>query len=96
LEKTGKLQDREAPKEFYPRQLSLGRADVPSYRDKKAPRGQQDRSKTTWKDTLYVIFQLSLCRNKDQPADTVMRSISLHFETPKDHPRTLTDMCERY
>jgi len=77
-------------------QLNLGRADAPSYRDKEAPRGQQDQSKTTWKDTVYVILEPSLRRNKGQPADTVMRSMSLHLETPKDHPRTLTDMCERY
>jgi len=34
-------------------ELSLGRADAPSYRDKEALRGQQDQSKTTWKDTVY-------------------------------------------
>jgi len=77
-------------------QLSLGRADAPSYRDKEAPRGQPDQSKTTWKDTVYVILELSLRRNKGQPADTVVRSTSLHLETPKDHPRTLTDMRERH
>jgi len=33
-------------------ELSLGRADAPSYRDKEAPRGPQDRSKTMWKDTV--------------------------------------------
>jgi len=76
--------------------LGLGRADAPSYRDRGAPRGQQNQSKTTWKDTVYVVLELSLRRNKGQPADTVMRSISLHLKTPKDHPRTLTDMCERY
>jgi len=64
-------------------QLSLGRADAPSCRDKEAPRGQQDRSKPTWEDTVYMILELSLRRNKGQPADTVMRSISLHPETPK-------------
>jgi len=31
--------------------LGLGRAEASSYRDKEAPRGQRDRSKTTWKDT---------------------------------------------
>jgi len=77
-------------------QLSLGRADAPGYRDKEAPRGQQDQSKTTWEDTVYVILELSLHRNKDQPADTVMRSRSLHLETPKDHRRMLTDMRERH
>jgi len=77
-------------------QLSLGRADAPSYRDKEAPRGPQDQSKTTWKDTVYVTLELSLHRNKGQPADTVMRSISLHLKTPKEHPRTPTDMRERY
>jgi len=77
-------------------QLGLGRADAPSYRDKEAPRGQQDQSKTTWKDTVYVILELSLRRNKGQPADTVMRSMSLHLKTPQDHPRKLTDMRERH
>jgi len=77
-------------------QLSLGRAEAPSYRDKEAPREQQNRSKTTWEDTVYVILELSLHRNKGQPEDTVMRSISLHLETPKDHLRSLTDMRERY
>jgi len=77
-------------------QLSLGRADAPSYRDKEAPRGQQDQSKTTWKDSVYIILELSLRRNKGQPVNTVMRSISLHLQTPKDHLRTLTDMCERH
>jgi len=76
--------------------LSLGRTEAPSYRDKEAPRGQQDQSKTTWKDTVYVILEWSLRRNKGQPADTVMRSINLQLKTPKDHPRTLTDMCERH
>jgi len=33
-------------------QLGLGRAGAPSYRDKEAPREQQDQSKTSWKDTL--------------------------------------------
>jgi len=65
-------------------------------RDKEAPRGQKDQSKTIWKDTVYVILELSLRRNKGQPASTVMRSISLHLKTPKDHPRMLTDMCERH
>jgi len=41
-------------------QLGLGRVDAPNYRDKEAPRGQQDQSKTTWKDTVYVILELSL------------------------------------
>jgi len=77
-------------------QLSLGRANAPSYRDKEAPRGQQDRSKPTWKDTVYVILELSLHRSKGQQANTVMRSISLHLETPKDYPRTLTGMRERH
>ena len=52
------------------RQLGLRRADAPNYRDKEAPRGQLDQSKTTWKDTVYVIFELSLCRHKGQPVDT--------------------------
>jgi len=78
------------------RQLGLGRADAPSHRDKEAPKGQQDRSKTPWKDTVYVILALSLRRNKGQPADTVMKSRSLHLKTPDDHSRTLTDMRERH
>jgi len=78
------------------RQLSLGRADAPSYRDKEAPRGQQDQSKTTWKDTVYVILEVSLRRNKGQPADTVMKSTSLHLKTPDDHLETLTDLHERH
>jgi len=77
-------------------QLGLGRPDAQSYRDKEAPRGQQDHSKTTWKYTVYMIIELSLRRNKGQPADSVIRSISLHLRTPKDHPRTLTDMRERH
>jgi len=76
-------------------QLSCGRADAPSYRDKEAPRGHRDQSKTTWKDMVYVILELSLRRNKGQPADTVMRSVSL-LRTPKDLLRTLTDMHERH
>jgi len=77
-------------------QPSLGRADAPSYRDKEAPRGQQDQSKTTWKDTMYVILAPSLRRNKGQPVDTVMKSISFHLKIPKDHSGTLTDMSERH
>ena len=76
--------------------LGLGRADAPSYRDRGAPRGQQDWSKATWKDTVYMILEPSLRSNKGQPVNTVMRSISLHLKTPKDHQRTLTDMCERH
>jgi len=76
-------------------QLSLGRADAPSYRDKEAPGGQQDQSNTTWKGTVYGILELSLRRNKGQPANTVM-SISLHLKTPKDHPRMLTDTREKH
>jgi len=78
------------------RQLSLGRADAPSYRDKEAPRGQQDQSKTTWKDMVYTILELRLHRNKGQPADTVMKSTSLHLKTPDDHSGMLTDMRERH
>jgi len=77
-------------------QLGLGRADAPSYRDKEAPRGQRDQSKRTWKDTVHLILELSLHRNKGPPVDTVMRSTSLHLKTPKDHSRTLTDMHERH
>jgi len=68
-------------------QVSLGRAEAPSYRDKEAPRGQQDQSKTTWKDMVYGNLELSLCRNKGHPVHTMMRSISLHLETPKDTNR---------
>jgi len=28
-----------------------------------------------------VILELSLCRNKGQPADTMMESMSLHLKT---------------
>jgi len=38
----------------------------------------------------------NLCRNKGQPADTVVRSTSLHLQTPNDHLEVLTDMRERY
>jgi len=62
---------------------------------KEAPRGQQDQSKTTWKDAVYMILELSLRRNKGQPADTVMRSTGLHLKTPNDHPEVPTDMRER-
>jgi len=50
-----------------------------------APRGQQDQRKTTWKDTVQVILELSLRRNKGQPTDTVMKSTSLRLKTPDDH-----------
>jgi len=43
------------------RQLGLGRADAPSYRDKEAPRRQQDQSKTTWKDTRSMRSQNWVC-----------------------------------
>jgi len=74
-------------------QLGLGRADAPNYRNKEAPRGQQDQNKSTWKDTVYVILELSLHRNTGQPVDTVMKSISFNLKTPKDHSGTLTDVC---
>jgi len=45
---------------------------------------------------VYTILELSLHKNKGQPADTVMRSISLHLMTPKDHLKTLKDMYERH
>jgi len=77
-------------------QLSLGSADAPSYRDKEAPGGQQDQSKTTCKDTVYVILELSLRRNKGQPVDTVMKGTRLHLKAPDNHSGTLTDMCERH
>ena len=77
-------------------QLGLGRAGAPSYRDKEAPREQQDQSKTTLKDTVYVILELSLHRNKGQPAHTVMKSTGLHLKTPDYHLEVPTDMHERY
>jgi len=46
------------------------------------------------KDMMYVILELSLCRNKCQSADTVMKRMGLHLGTSKDHPKMLTDMCE--
>jgi len=45
---------------------------------------------------VHMILELSLHRKKGQPADTGMRSVSLHLRTPKDHPRMLTDMHERH
>jgi len=75
------------------RQLGLGRAVTPSYRDKEAPRRQQDQSKTTWKD---MVLKLSLRGNKGQPADTVRKSASLDLKTPNDHLQILTDMLERH
>jgi len=77
-------------------QFGLGRVDAPSYRDEEAPRGQQHQSKITWKDTVYVVLELSLHRKKGQPADTVKRSTSLHLKTPKDHSGMLTDMRVRH
>jgi len=59
---------------------------------KKHQEGNQ--SKTTWKDTVYL--ELSLRGNKGQPADTVMKSTSLHLKTPGDHLEVLTVMHERY
>ena len=78
------------------RQLGLGRAVTPSYRDKEAPRRQQDQSKTTWKGTVYVILELNLRRIKGQPVDAVMNSMSLHLKTPDDHPEAPIDMHERH
>jgi len=43
---------------------------------------------------IYVISELSLRRNKDQPADTVMKSTNLHLKTPNDHSEASTDMHE--
>jgi len=57
---------------------------------------QQDQSKTTWKDMVYVILEPSLCRNKGQTAATVMRITSLHLKTPDHHSGTLTDMHKRH
>jgi len=48
------------------------------------------------KDTIYMILELNLHRNKGQPANTMMKRMGLHLRTPKDHPRMLTDMHERY
>jgi len=45
---------------------------------------------------IYVILELSLCRNKCQSVNSVMKRMGLHLETPKDHPKMLTDMRERY
>jgi len=60
-------------------------------RDEEVPRGQHDRNKTTWKDTVFVILELSLRRNRVQPVDTVMKSPSLHLKTLNRHvQRTLT------
>jgi len=77
-------------------QLSLGRADAPSYRNKGGTKRATRPEQNNLEGHSVLILELSLRRNKGQPAVTVMRSISLHLETPKDHPRTLTDMCERH
>ena len=66
---------------------------MPRYRGtKRAVRPEQNNLEGHGK----LILELSLRRNKDQPADIVMRSISLHFRTPEDHLRMLTDMRERH
>jgi len=41
-----------------------------------------------------VILEPSLRTSKGRPADTVMKSMSLHLEAPDDHPEAPTDMCE--
>ena len=79
-----------------PRFIDLGSADAPCYRDKEAPRGQQDQSKTTWKDTVHMILERSFRTNKGQPVNTVMKSTGVHPKIPDDHPGMLTDMCESY
>jgi len=43
---------------------------------------------------VYLILELSLRRSKGQPADTVMKSTSLHLKTPNDHLQAPTDMCK--
>ena len=68
------------------------RLDALNYRDKEISRGQQDHSKPTVKDTVYLILELSLCRKKGQPADTVMKSMSLHLKTPDNHSEVPTDV----
>jgi len=45
---------------------------------------------------MYVILELSLRRNKGQSVNTVMKRMGLYLWTPKDHPKMLTDMRERY
>jgi len=43
-----------------------------------------------------MILELRLHRNKGQPVDTVMKSVSLHLKTLDDNLEVPTDMCERY
>jgi len=45
---------------------------------------------------MYVILELPMHRNKGQSVNTVMKRTDLHLGTPKDHPKMLTDMRERY
>jgi len=51
-------------------------------------------NKATLKDVIYMILELSLGRSTGQPADTVMKSTSLHLKTPDNHPEAPTDMRE--
>jgi len=74
----------------------LGWADKWNYTDQEGARRLEDQNKTTLKDMVCMILELSLRRSKGQLADTVMKSTSLHLKTPDNHPEALTDMNERY
>jgi len=43
-----------------------------------------------------MILELSLCRNKGKSENIMMKRMGLYLGTPKDHPKMLTDMRERY
>jgi len=63
-------------------------------------RKHQESNKTKAKQPerhdIYVILKLSLSRNKCQSVNSVMKKMGLHLGTPKDHPKMLTNMRERY
>jgi len=48
------------------------------------------------KDTIDMILEQSLPRNKCQSVNSMMKRMGLHLGTPEDHPKMLTDMRERY
>jgi len=63
-------------------QLSLGKADAPSYRDKEAARGQQDQSKKTWKDMVYMIFKLEFVQKQRSTSEHCDEEYKPSLEEP--------------
>jgi len=59
-------------------------------------RRHQERNKTRAKQPEGHDLELSLRRNKHQSTNSMMKRMGLRLGTPKDHPKTLTDMRERY